>query len=86
MNFPNKIKMFLWKLLSNALPVGSLPYRRLSKEGCCQWRGASESRMRLFFLCYFSQHIWRLSPLGIISSVFQLDSFLSARDKLRQDL
>ncbi|EEF27893.1 conserved hypothetical protein [Ricinus communis] len=56
MKVPDKIKVFLWEMLANALPVGSLLQSRLGSDGTCVRCGALETGMYLFFLYALSQH------------------------------
>ncbi|XP_074306215.1 uncharacterized protein LOC141641454 [Silene latifolia] len=68
-----KWKTFLWKLLSNSLPIGieaskrSLPWNYYCKL-CASFDTQLESLDHLFRDCLISSHIWAGSPLGIRSS------------------
>ncbi|EEF40622.1 conserved hypothetical protein [Ricinus communis] len=86
MKIPNKIKIFIWKLFSIALPVGSSSASRLGADGSCIWCGAWKSRMHLFFLCPFSQHVWSLSPLRLLPSVFHLSDISLVWEKILLDI
>ncbi|KAG7589319.1 Reverse transcriptase domain [Arabidopsis suecica] len=86
-----KIKVFLWKLLSGALPVGDLLSRRgMRLDGRCQVCGLDgESICHVLFSCSLPRQVWALSsfpaPSGgfEISSVFALiHHFLINRDNL----
>ncbi|XP_074289554.1 uncharacterized protein LOC141614707 [Silene latifolia] len=68
-----KWKTFLWKLLSNSLPIGieaskrNLPWNYHCKL-CASFDTQLESLDHLFRDCLISSHIWVGSPLGIRSS------------------
>ncbi|XP_074301412.1 uncharacterized protein LOC141632799 [Silene latifolia] len=67
-----KWKTFLWKLLSNSLPIGleasrrNLPWNYQCKL-CASFDDHLESLEHLFRDCLISSHIWAGSPLGIRS-------------------
>ncbi|EEF33405.1 conserved hypothetical protein [Ricinus communis] len=82
MHVPDKIDVFLWKILSNALSIGSLLVQRLAVDGTCQRCGAWETSGHLFFLCPFAQYVWRISSLSIIPSVFHVTSITLVWDHL----
>lgn len=58
-----KIKVFAWKILKGALPVGvRLLERHIVADHHCKRCGAPESIIHLFFQCRFAQQVWRLAP------------------------
>lgn len=86
-----KIKVFLWKMLSSALPVGDMLSRRKMKvDGRCQMCGHDgESIFHILFACSLSRLVWALSaypaPYGGFenTSVFaHIHHFLINRDNL----
>lgn len=64
-NTAPKLKTFLWKVLSEALPVAELIRNRGMKvDGLCQICGdAEESINHLLFTCTYARHIWALSDI-----------------------
>lgn len=58
-----KIKIFLWKVLSNALPAAvALLSRGMKVDDCCQICGQEgESVNHILFLCPFARQVWVLS-------------------------
>lgn len=86
-----KIKVFLWKMLSSALPVGDLlSHRKMKVDGRCQMCGQDEeSIFHILFACSLSRQVWALSaypaPCGGFenTSVFaHIHHFLINRDNL----
>lgn len=59
-----KLKMFLWKVARNALPLGTaLATRGLDAAVVCKRCGAEESAMHLFYHCPFAKRVWELAPV-----------------------
>jgi len=59
-----KIRLFLWKAVSGALPVGSqLAIRIPSFDPVCCRCGELETSSHALFNCMFVQRVWRLAPL-----------------------
>ncbi|XP_074318184.1 uncharacterized protein LOC141654978 [Silene latifolia] len=69
-----KWKTFIWKLLSNSLPIGTeaskrnLPWNYHCKL-CATFDNQIESLEHLFRDCSIASHFWAGSPLGIRSSI-----------------
>lgn len=58
-----KIKLFLWKVFQNALPVGELlAARNISVDTRCKRCGELESINHLFLHCPYAQGVWRAAP------------------------
>ena len=60
-----KIKMFLWKLFQQAMPVGEILIRRgIPTDGLCKRCGTLESIDHLFLHCPYAEEIWRTAPFA----------------------
>ncbi|KAL0744395.1 hypothetical protein Bca4012_085908 [Brassica carinata] len=58
-----KVRLFSWKLLKGALPVGErLLERHVPVDPRCKRCGCSESIIHLLFQCQFAQRVWQLAP------------------------
>lgn len=58
-----KLKLFLWKAMSNALPVGTaLSSRGLSDHLVCKGCGETESTLHVLLHCRLAQRVWDLVP------------------------
>ncbi|KAL6511844.1 hypothetical protein OROGR_021441 [Orobanche gracilis] len=62
---PNKLKVFLWRLLRNGLPVmQNLGRRNINVDNICPLcRLPGETVMHTFQLCHFARVIWAISNL-----------------------
>lgn len=62
---PPKIQNFLWKVVSNAIPVGELLVKRgIKLDPTCQACGSQdESINHLLFSCPRARHVWALSGI-----------------------
>ena len=60
---PPKIKTFLWKALSNAIPVGELLVKKgIKMDPCCQACGfQGESINHILFDCAIARQVWALA-------------------------
>ena len=59
-----KVKLFAWKLLKGAIPVGErLLERHIEVDPRCKRCGNNESITHLLFQCQFAQKVWQLAPL-----------------------
>lgn len=59
-----KVKLFAWKLLNKALPVGErLMEQHVSVDPLCKRCGCTESITHLLFQCRFAQRVWQIAPL-----------------------
>ena len=83
-----KIQLFLWRMLNNALPVGSLlAIRGIQTELSCKRYGAQESIEHLFTNCPFAAEFWTKAPLmstpGITTEMVSLKNWLSINASMR---
>lgn len=60
-----KVKLFVWKALKKALPVGKrLTERHINVDNRCKRCGTPESITHLLFNCHYTQQVWNLTPLA----------------------
>ncbi|WZY68165.1 hypothetical protein YC2023_000405 [Brassica napus] len=60
-----KIKLFLWKLFQQALPVGeTLVNRGIAADRLCKRCGTPESIDHLFLHCNYAQEVWSNAPFA----------------------
>ncbi|CAA7029802.1 unnamed protein product [Microthlaspi erraticum] len=58
-----KLKIFLWKSVQGALPVGeNLAARGLNSQSACIQCGALETTLHLLFHCRYAQTVWNAAP------------------------
>ncbi|CAA7021923.1 unnamed protein product [Microthlaspi erraticum] len=61
--FAPKLKLFLWKSVQGALPVGeNLAMRGIMSQSRCTHCGEAETTLHLLFLCPFTQAVWDHAP------------------------
>ncbi|CAA7048221.1 unnamed protein product [Microthlaspi erraticum] len=64
--FAPKFKIFLWKAVQGALPVGeNLASRGIAQQATCIHCGAPESTLHMLFHCSLAQEVWSLAPFRI---------------------
>lgn len=80
-----KIKLFIWKSLQRALPVGEqFAIRNIPISPLCKRCNEEETILHLFFSCPYAQRVWNLAPL---SSTFTIDAgsdYQRAWEKVRK--
>ncbi|CAA7035952.1 unnamed protein product [Microthlaspi erraticum] len=73
-----KMKVFLWKIVQEALPLGeNLLNRGIMENPCCVHCGDLETTEHLFFHCSFAQEVWKLAPFSISIDPLLIQSFTS---------
>lgn len=73
-----KVKLFLWKVFQNAIPVGELlAIRNINVDTCCKRCGTLESINHLFFHCPYARNVWRAVP---VSPGVELSGSIDLRD------
>ena len=71
-----KTKIFLWKAMKGALPVGeNLRVRRIMTDAVCPFCGEDETTVHLFFHCTFAQQVWELGPFKTPIAANRIASF-----------
>ncbi|CAA7020228.1 unnamed protein product [Microthlaspi erraticum] len=71
-----KIKVFLWKILQKALPIGkNLINRGILKSSYCIHCGDLETTNHLFFHCVFAREVWNLAPFSTAINPLQIQDF-----------
>lgn len=58
-----KLKDFLWRVVSKAIPVSANLERRGLPPFCCKRCGGIEDDLHTFLLCPFANSVWDLAPL-----------------------
>ncbi|XP_048613591.1 uncharacterized protein LOC125587367 [Brassica napus] len=73
---PPKLRIFLWKILSAALPVANgLMSRGILVDDRCQFCGhVGESEVHLFFTCPLARLIWAVAEIPVPRSGFSSSS------------
>ncbi|CAA7045734.1 unnamed protein product [Microthlaspi erraticum] len=62
-NFAPKLKIFLWKAVQGALPVGdNLAIRGMTFQAACIHCGRPESTLHMLFHCNLAQEVWSMAP------------------------
>ncbi|XP_050207311.1 uncharacterized protein LOC126656752 [Mercurialis annua] len=85
-NVPNKIKIFLWKLLWNGIPTCEALNFRLKTEHKCPHCHQEEDRVHLLFHCDFAAKVWFLSPLALQSRSIENTNFHNIWSKLISEM
>lgn len=63
-DYSPKLKVFIWSILQNALPIGTnLKNRGLPAATNCIRCGEEETVAHIFFNCPFAQNVWQEIPL-----------------------
>ncbi|XP_018464249.1 uncharacterized protein LOC108835502 [Raphanus sativus] len=63
--FSPKLRVFLWSIIQNALPLGeNLQRRGVTADALCPRCKETETAMHTFFLCPFAKEVWRQIPLS----------------------
>ncbi|KAL0690146.1 hypothetical protein Bca4012_089824 [Brassica carinata] len=84
-NFSPKMRMFLWLIVQNALPLGvNLQHRGINSEAVCKRCKDVETAMHTFFFCPFAQRVWELIPLHRRMSIATDRNFKDAIIKFRK--
>lgn len=59
-----KIHHFLWRSLSNSLPVGgNMTHRHISKDSCCSRCGQENETVNHLLFTFPTQLIWAMAPI-----------------------
>ena len=78
-----KVKLFSWKLLKGAIPVGErLAERHIPVDPLCKRCGCSESISHLMFRCQFAQRVWQLAPFKTDLDISGTIDLISSWDSL----
>ncbi|CAA7022345.1 unnamed protein product [Microthlaspi erraticum] len=76
--FSSKLKVFIWKIIQMALPLGeNLLSRGLWDNACCTHCGDLETAEHLFFLCPFARKTWDLAPTTVALEISTTLDFTS---------
>ncbi|KAG2314763.1 hypothetical protein Bca52824_017885 [Brassica carinata] len=79
LNTSPKIHYFLWRCLSNALPVAeNMVHRHITKDKrCSRCDAAEESINHVLFQCPYARLVWAVAQVHIPPSGLWADSFFS---------
>lgn len=59
-----KLKIFIWSIIQEALPIGAeLQRRGMTSAALCPRCKEVETAMHIFFLCPFAKEVWNFIPL-----------------------
>ncbi|CAA7035950.1 unnamed protein product [Microthlaspi erraticum] len=71
-----KMKVFLWKIVQEVLPVGdNLLNCGILDNACCVHCGDLETTEHLFFHCGFAKEVWNQAPFTKPINPLQIDNF-----------
>ena len=75
---PYKIKTFMWKILSEALPMtDNILSRGMKIDSRCQICGLEgESSNHVLFSCTWARKVWALSGIPHLRNIFSCDSVI----------
>ncbi|CAA7050210.1 unnamed protein product [Microthlaspi erraticum] len=77
--FSPKMKVFLWKIMQEALPLGdNLLSRGLMDNACCVHCAELETTEHLFLQCAFAQRVWNQGPFKTALNPLIFPNFTSA--------
>ncbi|CAH2070400.1 unnamed protein product [Thlaspi arvense] len=76
-NFSPKLKLFMWKILQNAIPIGENLAKRglLANKNCIRY-GLPKTATHLFFHCDHAKEVWRRIPLREELDLSQAQTFI----------
>ncbi|KAL0434847.1 UNVERIFIED_CONTAM: hypothetical protein Sradi_0192600 [Sesamum radiatum] len=76
---PNKVKVFVWRACTNAIPTGENLSRRIpgTKVECPLYGESKEDRLHIFLLCLFARQVWGLSHLPTSLTSLHIPDFWS---------
>lgn len=79
-----KMKLFMWSIVQDALPLGeNLQRRGVTSDVLCPRCKSVESKMHTFFLCPFAKEVWSKIPLREAVHLAATDTFKSAMVRFR---
>ncbi|XP_010424733.1 PREDICTED: uncharacterized protein LOC104709889 [Camelina sativa] len=75
-----KLRMFLWKVVRNVIPVGMLLVSRgIGDAGSCKRCGGNKEALHVLGSCLFAKRVWQLAPLV---SLPRLDNLSTVKELL----
>lgn len=82
-----KLKVFLWSVLRDAIPLGeNLQRRGISADVRCPRCLEAESPLHFFFRCPYAQRVWSRIPLKDAVHIAAEDSFATALVRFRYSI
>lgn len=80
-----KVKLFIWKSLQNALPVGEqFAIRSIPISPLCKRCNTEESILHLLFQCPYAAKVWELAPLATMINTDSLTTCQEAWERVRK--
>lgn len=80
-----KIKLFIWKSLQNALPVGEqFAIRNIPITPLCKRCNMEESVLHLLFLCPYATSVWDLAPLSSAINFESITNYQTAWEQVKK--
>ncbi|KAG2332543.1 hypothetical protein Bca4012_017886 [Brassica carinata] len=82
---PPKLRVFIWKVVRGALPLGdNLETRWLKDLSKCTFCGLRENANHLFLTCDFAKTVWSLAPIAHGTFLTTATSFTAALQESRK--
>ncbi|XP_033145237.1 uncharacterized protein LOC117133344 [Brassica rapa] len=79
------MKMFLWSIIQNALPIGeNLQKRGMGSEVNCVRCKERETKAHIFFTCPYAKKVWSCIPLARAVHIAADESFTTVITKFRE--
>lgn len=76
---PPKIRVFLWKIVRGALPLGdNLETRGITTTTNCVFCGLKETVNHMFLACNFATEVWSLAPIHCGDNLANARDFTAA--------
>ena len=80
---PNKVKVYVWRILKNGLAVGEQLHHRTIKEGVlCVACGYGDSLLHHFWRCHYSKVYWRCLQSDMGASIMAPRSSIDTNSDL----
>lgn len=82
-----KLRLFLWSIINNALPIGeNLQNRGMISATNCPRCNEKETKMHIFFTCPFAKEVWNLVPISHAVHIAAGMDFTEALTRFRRTI